>query len=93
MGHVPLQAPLLLRQAPIRLLAAPPDEEEMEPSGTSLNGLVSRALPQPHARPAPVLGDELDAGRFKGGADRGEGAGLRLATSYFKIRQRRHRYP
>jgi hypothetical protein len=29
--------------------------------------------PQPHPRPAAVLGDELDAGGFEGGADRGEG--------------------
>ena len=32
--------------------------------------------PQPHPRPAAVLGDELDAGSFQGGADSSNGAAL-----------------
>ena len=31
------------------------------------------SFPQPHARPAAILGDELDASGFKGGADRIDG--------------------
>ena len=43
--------------------------------------------PQPHARPATVLRDELDAGRFEGGADGLDGAGVGYPFSSFKIGQ------
>lgn len=44
-----------------------------------------RALAQPHARPAAVLGDELDAGSFEGGADGGEIVGGRRAFSRLEV--------
>lgn len=39
-------------------------------------------LLQPHAWPAAISGNELDAGGFEGGADRGESAGLQLLTIF-----------
>jgi hypothetical protein len=36
------------------------------------------ALPQPHARPAAILGDELDVGQLEGGGDPREVAGMLL---------------
>ena len=50
------------------------------------------ALPgfQPHARPAPVLCDELRTSSFQGGADRCHGAALGFAFASFKAVQRSH---
>lgn len=51
--------------------------------------IVSRiGFLQPHPSPAAILWDELDASPFKGGTDRGKGAGVRLALVGFKVRQR-----
>jgi len=45
-------------------------------------------LPQPHARPAAILRDEFDAGRFKGGADRGHCAVSRSGVRTFNAGKR-----
>jgi hypothetical protein len=49
----------------------------------------SHALPQPHARPAAVLGDELDAGRFEGAAKNIKRGILRRGLAAFEISDRR----
>ena len=41
-----------------RPVSTPPD---------AIQALFLSSLPQPHARPVAVLGDELDAGGFEGG--------------------------
>jgi hypothetical protein len=47
-----------------------------------------RGLAQPHARPAAVLGDELDASGFEGGADCGEIVGRGYTSPLLKIADR-----
>jgi hypothetical protein len=42
--------------------------------------------------PPTILGDELDAGGFKGDADGGECPRIRLALTSFKVRKGRVRY-